>query len=63
MKISFLVLAFVAPLLLLAVNMSYPSILLPGIAFAAQYAGLLAERWYFFAEANHPQNLYYQGVS
>ena len=28
-------------------------------AFAIQFAGLLAERWYFFAEANHPQNLYY----
>ena len=25
--------------------------------------GLLAERWYFFAEANHPQNLYYQAVA
>jgi hypothetical protein len=38
-------------------------ILLAGIAFAAQYVGLLAERRYFFAEANHPQNLYYQGMS
>jgi len=27
-----------------------------------QYAGLLAERWFFFAEANHPQNLYYQAI-
>ena len=26
-------------------------------------AGLLAERWYFFAQANHPQNLYYQAIS
>jgi DMSO reductase anchor subunit len=33
------------------------------LAFLVQYAGLLAERWYFFAEARHPQNLYYQGVS
>ncbi len=33
------------------------------LAFALQYAGLLAERWYFFAEANHPQNLYYQAIS
>jgi len=63
MKVSFLVLTFVAPVLLLVVNLSYPSILLLGVAFVAQYAGLLAERWYFFAEANHPQNLYYQGVS
>ena len=28
-----------------------------------QYPGLLAERWYFFAQARHPQNLYYQVVS
>jgi DMSO reductase anchor subunit len=32
-------------------------------AFAVQFAGLLAERWYFFAEARHPQNLYYQAAS
>lgn len=25
-----------------------------------QYAGLLGERWLFFAEGRHPQNLYYQ---
>jgi DMSO reductase anchor subunit len=34
-----------------------------GAAFATQYAGLLAERWYFFAEAKHPQNLYYQAIA
>jgi DMSO reductase anchor subunit len=32
-------------------------------AFLVQYLGLLAERWFFFAQANHPQNLYYQVVS
>lgn len=32
-------------------------------AFLLQYAGLLAERWYFFAEAKHPQNLYYQAIA
>lgn len=32
-------------------------------AFLLQFAGLLAERWYFFAEARHPQNLYYQAMS
>lgn len=63
MKTVFLLLTFVVPVLLLVVNLSYPSMLLPGVAFVAQYVGLLAERWYFFAEANHPQNLYYQGVS
>jgi DMSO reductase anchor subunit len=29
-------------------------------ACAVQYAGLVAERWFFFAEARHPQNLYYR---
>jgi DMSO reductase anchor subunit len=29
-------------------------------ACVIQYAGLLAERWFFFAQAHHPQNLYYQ---
>ena len=28
-----------------------------------QLAGMVAERWFFFAQANHPQNLYYQAVS
>ena len=28
-----------------------------------QAPGLLADRWYFFAQAKHPQNLYYQVVS
>ncbi len=32
-------------------------------AFALQFAGLLAERWYFFAEARHPQNIYYQSMA
>ncbi|MFA6013911.1 MAG: DmsC/YnfH family molybdoenzyme membrane anchor subunit [Gallionellaceae bacterium] len=46
---------FVMPLLLV--------LTLPLLAFSVQYVGLLAERWYFFAEAQHPQNLYYQGKS
>lgn len=46
--------AFVLPLLLV--------LSLPLLAFIVQYLGLLAERWYFFAEAQHPQNLYYQTV-
>jgi len=29
-------------------------------AFAIQYVGLVFERWFFLAEGNHPQNLYYQ---
>lgn len=34
-----------------------------GVTFILQYAGLLAECWFFFAKANHPQNLYHQKVS
>lgn len=52
---------------LLALVFPVPALLLlagePLIAFLAQYAGLLAERWYFFAEAKHPQNLYYQAIA
>jgi DMSO reductase anchor subunit len=32
-------------------------------AFVLQFIGLLAERWVFFADARHPQNLYYQAAS
>ena len=32
-------------------------------AVVIQLAGLCAERWYFFAEARHPQNLYYQSIA
>lgn len=53
---GFLLLAFAVPVLLLGLGFL-------GAAFAIQYVGLLMERWYFFAEAKHPQNLYYQRVS
>ena len=33
------------------------------LAVALQAPGLVADRWYFFAQAKHPQNLYYQVVS
>ncbi len=59
-KPTFLVLAFVAPLALLALGLFTPALL--GVAFILQYIGLLAERWFFFAQANHPQNLYYQTI-
>ncbi len=32
-------------------------------AFGAQYLGRLAERWFFFAQARHPQNLHDQAVA
>jgi len=60
-KPGFLVMTFVLPLLLLLFGLTSASVLILCSAFIAQYLGLLAERWYFFAEARHPQNLYYQG--
>jgi DMSO reductase anchor subunit len=33
------------------------------LAVAIQAPGLVADRWLFFAQARHPQNLYYQVVS
>ena len=55
----FLLAAFVLPVLLLAAGMNSGSGGLLLLAFLVQYCGLLAERWFFFAQANHPQNLYY----
>ena len=58
---ALLALVFPVPALLLILFMNSPTGL--SAAFLLQYAGLLAERWYFFAEAKHPQNLYYQAIS
>ena len=55
-KWLFLGAAFAVPAALLLAG-------LPAIAFFVQFGGMLAERWFFFAQANHPQNLYYQVVS
>ena len=51
-----LALVFPLPALLLVLGFGLP-------AFFLQFAGLLAERWYFFAEAKHPQNIYYQAIA
>ncbi|GMQ87869.1 MAG: dimethyl sulfoxide reductase anchor subunit [Gammaproteobacteria bacterium] len=61
-KWVFLIAVFLIPLFLLSLGLTADVILLYGMAFTVQYAGLLAERWFFFAQANHPQNLYYQTV-
>ncbi len=60
-KWIFLVLVFPLPLLLLWAGMDGSKGVLV-MAFIIQYVGLLFERWFFFAQANHPQNLYYQTV-
>jgi DMSO reductase anchor subunit len=59
-KWMFLVLVFVVPLILLSTAMIIKLSMLFMLAAGLQYLGLLAERWFFFAQANHPQNIYYQ---
>ncbi len=61
-KWIFLVLAFPVPVLLLWAGLATGDGGVLLLAFAVQYLGLLFERWFFFAQANHPQNLYYQVV-
>jgi DMSO reductase anchor subunit len=60
---GFVTLAFAGPLVLLAAAMASDRTWLALPAFALQLPGLMLERWYFFAEARHPQNLYYRTVS
>lgn len=62
-KWIFLLLVFPVPAALLAAGLALGVPALPAAAFLVQYVGLLAERWFFFAQANHPQNLYYQAVA
>jgi len=61
-KWLFLVLVFPVPVALMFAGMAENSLPLLSVAFAVQYVGLLFERWFFFAQANHPQNKYYQVV-
>jgi len=62
-KWAFLLLVFPLPLLCLGLGVSAGSTALLAAAFGSQYLGLLAERWFFLAQARHPQNLYYQAIS
>ncbi|WP_428604388.1 dimethyl sulfoxide reductase anchor subunit family protein [Sedimenticola sp.] len=59
----FLLAVFPLPVVLIATAYSLESTSLPIAAFVLQYLGLIAERWYFFAEAKHPQNIYYQSMA
>ena len=62
-KLTFQMLAFAIPAALLAIgltgNASWPWLL----ACLLQAPDLIADRWFFFAQARHLQNLYYQVVS
>ncbi|OFZ85978.1 MAG: DMSO reductase [Betaproteobacteria bacterium RBG_16_66_20] len=63
MKWGFVAAGFLLPAMLLAAALGSALPAFAAAAFPVQLAGLLAERWYFFAEAQHPQNLYYQSTS
>lgn len=54
---------FLLPLALASLAAVNPSPWLWGVALASQAAGLIADRWLFFAQARHPQSLYYQRVA
>lgn len=62
-KLAFIVLGFALPALLLLWGIAAQSTLAFVLALLVQAPGLVAERWFFFAQARHPQNLYYQVVS
>ena len=61
-KWIFPILVFVLPVIILSSGMATNGFGIYAFAFVVQYVGLLAERWFFFAQANHPQNLYYQTI-
>ena len=58
------VLGFALPALLAALGLADVVGAWPWLAAAGlQVPGLIVDRWFFFAQAKHPQNLYYQVVS
>jgi sulfite dehydrogenase (quinone) subunit SoeC len=62
MRWAFVLLLFVLPLLCLLWAWQRGGGLAWQLALACQVPGVLAERWFFFAQARHPQNLYYQRI-
>lgn len=63
MRHSFLQLGFVLPAVLVLAGLATGSKGVFAAAFGVQFAGLVLERWFFLAQANHPQNLYYQCIA
>src|SRR5574337_1204712 len=62
-KTAFIMLCFVLPALFALWGVAGGGTPAWVLAILLQIPGLLAERWFFFAQAKHPQNLYYQVVS
>ena len=61
-KWIFILLTFILPLFFIWLCMQQENTTILMLAFVIQYIGLIAERWFFFAQANHPQNIYYQTI-
>ena len=59
--VAFLFFAFLLPAALMIVALGHGGLVVLASAAAIQYLGLLVERWAFFAQGQHVQNLYYQG--
>ena len=59
LRFFFILTVFPVPVALLALGINVEHYPVFFLAFALQYVGLIAERWYFFAQARHPQNIYY----
>jgi DMSO reductase anchor subunit len=62
-KLAAIGLAFALPALAMAWALASGSAAAWLVALLLQAPGLVADRWLFFAQARHPQNLYYQVVS
>lgn len=62
-KWFFIVGLFVAPALLALWAITHHTASLWPVIALMQACALIPERWFFFAQAQHPQNLYYQTVS
>ena len=55
--------AFAVPALLMIAGLAWHAAWAWPLALLVQAPGVLADRWFFFAQAKHPQNLYYQAVN
>lgn len=61
-KTIFMLTAFIIPAGLHIGGLMTDMVTLYAAALAIHMFGLIAERWHFFAQVNHPQNIYYQTV-
>lgn len=61
-KWLFMMLVFPLPVILLSAAIGEDNSQVLVAAFLIQYMGMIAERWFFFAQAKHPQNIYYATV-